>query len=263
MVVFQYEWKRNRRYILTWAVSLAACIFIMTPVYNSMVGTGDALPAGLKNHGFLVSLGMSVEMLQTPFGMYAFLTSFFKIAAGIYGMYLGISLFTKDCAELTGEYLYTKPISRPGIYIQKDLCMVWGMFVMGVFYIAASIATMSLFHPGFNLRECLLVAVSFPLHALLFGMIGILVGVMFPRNRSSMLTAFLTVILEYGIYSFSSTIDSRIVSFLSPFSFFAPEYIQGHGSYDMDYLLFYLFLIVILTILSYRKQLRRDIALAV
>ncbi len=263
MVVFQYEWKRNRKYILTWALSLAACIFIMTPVYNSMVGTADALPTGLKNHALLVSVGMSVEMFQTPFGMFAFLTSFFKIAAGIYGMYLGISRFTKDCAELTAEYLYTKPISRPGIYVQKVLCMLWGMLVMGVLYIAASVATMSIFHPGFNMREVLLVAVSFPLHALIFGMIGILIGVMFPRNRSAMLTAFLAVIMEYAVYSFSATIGARSISFLSPFSFFAPAYIHNHGSYDRQYLLWYLFLIGILTILSYRRELRRDIALAV
>lgn len=262
MIVFRYEWKRNRKYILIWAVSVAACIFIMTPVYNSMVGSIDTLPPALRHNGFLVSLGMSLELLQTPIGMYAFLTNFFMLAGGIYGMHLGISLFTKDCTDLTAEYLYTKPVSRNLIFTGKILCMFSGIVIMGICYLAASFTTMSLFHYGFDSRECLLIAVSFPLHALIFGVLGIFIGVLFPRNRSALLTASLTVFLEYGIHAFTSTIDFHYLSFLSPFSYFTPAYIHEHGFYDWSFLLWHMCLTGILIALSYQKLLRRDIVLA-
>lgn len=262
MIVFRNEWKRSRKYILLWAVSLAVCIFVMTPVYNSMVGSVDALPPALSQNGFLVSLGISLELLQTPIGMYAFLTNFLMLAGGIFGMHLGISLFTKDCTELTAEYLYTKPVSRTLIFTGKILCMLSGIVIMGICYTAASFTTMTLFHSGFDRREYLLVAVSFPLHALIFGVLGIFIGVFFPRNRSALLTASLTVFLEYGIHAFTSTIDFRFLSFLSPFSYFTPAYIHEHGFYDWSYLLWDLCLTGILIISSYRKLLQRDIALA-
>ena len=43
MVIFRYEWKRNRKYILIWAAVLAVSIFSMTPVYYDMIGA----PGGL------------------------------------------------------------------------------------------------------------------------------------------------------------------------------------------------------------------------
>ena len=33
MLIFRFEWKRKRKYILIWAATLAVCIFSMTPVY--------------------------------------------------------------------------------------------------------------------------------------------------------------------------------------------------------------------------------------
>ena len=43
MVIFQYELKRHRNYILGWAIALALCIFLMTPTYYSFmdVSTGE------------------------------------------------------------------------------------------------------------------------------------------------------------------------------------------------------------------------------
>ena len=32
MLIFRFEWKRKRKYILIWAATLAVCIFSMTPV---------------------------------------------------------------------------------------------------------------------------------------------------------------------------------------------------------------------------------------
>ena len=41
MLIFRFEWKRKRKYILIWAATLAVCIFSMTPVYYGMIETVD------------------------------------------------------------------------------------------------------------------------------------------------------------------------------------------------------------------------------
>lgn len=48
MTVFHYEWKRSRKYILIWGLSLAVCIFSMIPVYYSMIETPELLPKTLQ-----------------------------------------------------------------------------------------------------------------------------------------------------------------------------------------------------------------------
>ena len=121
MQIFRFEWKRSQKYILIWAVALALCIFSMTPVYYGMVETAGTLPTGFAQGGFFETVGISLELLTKPMGMYSFLTGFFMIAGGIFGMHLGLSLHTKECTENTAEYLYTKPCGRQAIYKGKAI----------------------------------------------------------------------------------------------------------------------------------------------
>ena len=90
MVILKYELKRHRKYILGWAIALALCVFVMTPTYYSFmdVSTGD-LYETLGTSDFYKGVGVSMEYLTSPLGIYAFLTSFFMIASGIFGMHFG------------------------------------------------------------------------------------------------------------------------------------------------------------------------------
>lgn len=50
--------------------------FFMTPVYYGMVETEGTLPAGFAQGGFFETVGISIELLSKPMGMYSFLTGF-------------------------------------------------------------------------------------------------------------------------------------------------------------------------------------------
>lgn len=263
MVVFRYEWKRSRRYILIWAAALAASIFFMTPVYYDMIGTPSGLPENFAQGGFFETVGVSLSMLTEPLGMYSFLNSFFMIAGGIFGMYLGLSLYTKDCTENTAEYLFTKPCGRKAIYCGKTLCVLIGVCVVGAAYLTASFMTMWLFQPGFLLSEFLLLAASFVLVTLLFGGLGLLWGSVWPNNHSPLLTSGLVVFVGYCITAFSRTIDNRMIGLLSPFSYFNPASIHESGFYEWDCLFLCLLLIVAFSVLVYVALMKRDVKFAV
>lgn len=262
MVVFRNEWKQNRRYIFLWAIALAVSIFFMTPVYYGMIGAADVLPADFAQGGFFETVGISLELLTEPLGMYSFLTGFFMIAGGIFGMHLGLCLHTKECTENTAEYLFTKPCGRGLIYRGKTLCMLCGTGIAGAAYLLASLSAMLLFQPGFSMAEFLLVAVSFTLVTLFFGAFGLVTGSCFPNNRSPLLTAGLAVFLAYCITAFSRTVGIRLIGFLSPFSFFSPSAIHKSGFYPLDYLLWYLLVLTSFLLLAYRVLLKRDIKFA-
>ena len=134
-------------------------------------------------------------------------------------MHLGLSLHTGECTENTAEYLYTKPCGRQMIFKGKMLCALVGVCVTGISYLLASFLTMMLFRPGFPVGEFLLVVGSFVLLTLFFALLGLMVGIFHPNNRSPLLTAGLVVFVEYCITSFSRTVSIRAIGFLSPFSF--------------------------------------------
>ena len=91
MVILKYELKRHRTYILGWAIALALCIFLMTPTYYSFLDAASVeLFETMGTTDFYRSVGVSMEYLTSPLGIYGFLTSFFMIASGIFGMHFGM-----------------------------------------------------------------------------------------------------------------------------------------------------------------------------
>ena len=197
MLIFRFEWKRKRNYILIWAATLAVCIFSLTPLDYGMIDTVESLGVEFTLGGFFETVGISLELLMEPLGMYSFLTGFFMVAGGIFGMHLGLSLHTEECTGNTAEYLYTKPCGRKQIYMGKLLCALAGICVTGIFYLATSFLTMTLFRFGFPIGEFFLVAGSFILISLFFALLGLMVGIFHPNNRSPLLTAGLVVFVEY------------------------------------------------------------------
>ena len=127
MVILKYELKRHRTYILGWAIALAVCIFFMTPTYYSFLDAASVdLFETMGTTDFYRSVGVSMEYLTSPLGIYGFLTSFFMIASGVFGMHFGISIHTRECTEGTSEYLFTKPFPRKTIYWAKALTVFIG-----------------------------------------------------------------------------------------------------------------------------------------
>ena len=100
MLIFRFEWKRKRKYILIWAATLAVCIFSMTPVYYGMIETVETLPVEFTQGGFFETVGISLELLMEPLGMYSFLTGFFMVAGGISGCTWGCRYIQKSVREI-------------------------------------------------------------------------------------------------------------------------------------------------------------------
>ena len=260
MVILKYELKRHRTYILGWAIALALCIFLMTPTYYSFLDAASVeLFETMGTTDFYRSVGVSMEYLTSPLGIYGFLTSFFMIASGIFGMHFGISIHTRECTEGTSEYLFTKPFPRKAIYWAKALTVFVGVAIVGTGYLLASLFAMAIFRSGTPWGEFFLIALSLTLVTLFFAAMGLMVGILFSRNRSPLLTAGLVVFVEYCITSFSNIVSNRAISFLSPYSFFGAADISKNGFYDLRYLGWCVLLFALFLVLSYGVFLKKDI----
>ena len=117
MLIFRFEWKRKRKYILIWAATLAVCIFSMTPVYYGMIETVETLPVEFTQGGFFETVGISLELLMGPLGMYSCLADFFMVAGGIFAMHCWLSLHTEEGTGNAAEYIFAKPCGRKLIYM--------------------------------------------------------------------------------------------------------------------------------------------------
>ena len=117
-------------------------------------------------------------------------------------------------------------------------------------YLLASFLALALFRSGIDWGEFFLIALSLMLVTLFLAAMGLLVGILFSRNRSPLLTAGLIVFVEYCVTSFSNIVSNRAISFLSPYSFFSAA---------EDYLGWCVLLFALFLVLSYRVFLKKDI----
>ena len=117
----------------------------------------------------------------------------------------------------------------------------------------------ALFRSGIDWGEFFLIALSLMLVTLFLAAMGLLVGILFSRNRSPLLTAGLIVFVEYCVTSFSNIVSNRAISFLSPYSFFSAAEISKSGFYELDYLGWCVLLFALFLVLSYRVFLKKDI----
>lgn len=263
MVIFKYEIKNHRKYIFTWAMALSVCIFIMIPIYYSLLGgaesTSNPLYDVLGETDFFQSIGVSMEYLTAPLGIYSFLASFFTLAAGIFGMHFGISIHTKEFSGKTSEYLFTKPHPRKNIFHAKALAVFSGALIVSASFLLSSFLSLSLFHPGFDFREFFLISNSLLLVTVNLAVLGLTVGIIFSNNRSPLLTAGLVVFTEYCVTSFARIVGNKAISFLSPYSFFSAADISHTGFYEWDYLLWYIILLLAFLLTAYHIFLRKDV----
>ena len=263
MVIFRYEWRRNRRYILGWAAAMGIGIFFMEPVYYSMMNAagegGAALYRALGTSDFFKTVGMGMEYLTTPLGMYSFLTSFFMLASGGFGLHFGMAVFTKECVEQSAEFLFTRPCGRMEIFKAKAAVVFSGVLTVEAAYFLGSFLNLALFRKNFDWGEFLLIALSLGLLTAFFAAMGLLLGVVFPANQSPLLTAGLVVFAEYCVTSFSRVVGNRAVGFLSPFSFFNGAEYTRTGFYAWDYMVWYLLLFFVFLLAARAVLRKRDV----
>lgn len=157
MVIFKYELKQRKQAIICWSVVLAVLAFAMIPTYMGFLDgsclDGDLLSA-LGENKFFEAVGMSMEFLKLPIGMFSFLTAWvFSLALSINAMYTGLSIHTKEYKQKTADFLMTKPHGRgldmltPVRYFNVALVLQKGI-VPSYLILALLIAGLSLFLAG-------------------------------------------------------------------------------------------------------------------
>lgn len=260
MAIFKYEMRQLRGYTFWWAVASALAIFLLFPIYISLLGGGAVDIGALEGNPLFDMLGVDAKVISTPIGCYGFLTAFFAIAAGINGMYLGLKAFTKETVQKTADYIYTKPYKRGAIFLAKVISSVISVSLVGFGYFFGSAASASMnISGGFDIKTLSLIAGSFYLIQLYFVLFGAFVGAIYSKIRTSLLLSSGVVFVFYVFSAFSSKINNSFFQFVSPFSYFGVSKMINSGGYNTAYMLTFTVLCVIFAGVGYTTFVKKDV----
>jgi ABC-2 type transport system permease protein len=261
MTVFKYELKQLKKNIVAWALCLGGLIFIMLPTYIGFTAGGDAAMMDMmKNNPMFDVLGVSMEFMMNPVGMFSFLNSFAMIAAAIHGMSIAFGTHTKEYTSKSVEFLLTKPHSRGKVFWAKFAACAAGALIVGATYmVGAAFALLTVKGGSIDWLAFILIALTLVLVEWMFVVFGTFAGTFFSNVRTPVLISSCVMFAMFCLSTMSKKIHVSILGYFTPFAFFSPLSIAETGFYEWNFVIWYIVFGTGLLLISYRKYLKKDV----
>lgn len=131
MTIIIHEWKLNYKTFLIWLIAIGAfcggCMFLFPMMGDAMDGMEEAFAS---MGAFTQAFGLDQLSIGTAKGFFATeVGTIYALGGGMFAALMGIGLLSKEEGGHTAEFLYTLPLGRAAIFIQKYITMV-GMLVL-------------------------------------------------------------------------------------------------------------------------------------
>lgn len=126
MILLIHEWKRNRKTLLIWALSVGilcgSCLLLYRSLEESMAGMAEAYA---QMGAFSTALGMDKINVSTMEGFYAAeIGLIFALGGAMFAAMTGASVVAKEEEGHTAEFLHALPLGRGYIIGWKYGAMV-------------------------------------------------------------------------------------------------------------------------------------------
>ncbi len=261
--IFLHELRARRKSIAIWSLSVAALILFYFSIFPSFADQAalvnqmmERFPPAMRE-----AFGLDRMDLSTSMGFYSFIFMFVQLCLAIQAGNYGFGLVSVEEAEMTADFLLSKPVSRTQVLSAKLLAALAGLTITNAVIWAVSFLSFALFNAGseYDTGVLLLLLASIVIFQLFFLCVGLAISLLVRRVRS--VTPY-SLGLGFGGYvlsAFSGIFADVKLEYLTPFKHLDPAYIVRNGGYDAPLVLLNVGITLAALALSYWRYVRRDI----
>ncbi len=264
--IYLYEFRARLKSVIIWSASVAALILFFFSIFPGFADQAVMVNEMMSKFppAMVEAFGLNRMDLSTSLGFFSFLFIFVQLCLAIQAGNYGFGLVSVEEAELTADFLLSKPVSRVQILNAKLLAALTCLTITNAVVWAASFASFALFSAGseYDRGLLLLVLASVVLFQLFFLCVGLVISLLVKRVRS--VTPY-SLGLGFGGYvlsAFSGIFADVKLEYLTPFKHLDPTYIVRSGRFDAPLVLLNAVITLVALALSYRLYVRRDIPMA-
>ena len=261
--IFWHEFNANLRSVITWSVSIAVLLFVMTSIFSSFAVDAELLEQTLAEfpEQLLVAFGMQDLNLSTILGYFSFTFLFAQICLAIQAASYGFSLASIEERELTADFLLAKPVGRSQILTSKLLAILSGLLITDIAVWIGSVLFIQFFKGDktYDASALILLLLSVVIFQLFFLGVGLVVSLLVKRVRSVTPYAMALAFGMYVLSAFGDMLGENTFENITPFKHFDPGYIVDKGAYNLPLVTISLIVIVVSFVGSYLLYARRDI----
>lgn len=146
--IYKMEMGRNLKSFIIWTGSICSMLFLGMLFYPAINADGlltqmEALFENPMMKGMLAAFGADVSNLGSLMGFYVTYNSIYNVLLGcIFASVLAGNLLAKEEADKTGEFLFTRPLSRTTIFLSKTSVLFTYISLLSLLFFLVSIASM-------------------------------------------------------------------------------------------------------------------------
>ena len=225
MNVFKLELKNNWKGALKWTIALCIITFLLLAFFPSMQTESMKELAGAKMEGIdpalLEALGLGELMDFTIITNYfGYVLQYMTLAIMVFVTQMAVNSLVKEETDGTIEFLYSKPISRTGIFIQKaltnTLTFLLLLAVLGTVTVIGYIS-FSEYNITESIKEVGILYGSVLYIGIIFMSLGILLSTLLKSSKGS---SGVVIAIVFG--TFILGIMGVVINELSFLSYFSP-----------------------------------------
>lgn len=263
MQIFIFEIKRQLSDILLWTAIV--CVVLVLMIYGFYPIFLDSRPAveqmlSAMPEGFAAAFGLNVDDLFSYQSFSSMVYLYESLLGSIMAAKTAVAVFGREKQNQCQDFLFSKPVSRKSIFIQKLMCCAVSMLIVSIPYVILFIGGYYHYTESVQITSSLLLsAVGMPLTMILFTAIGITAVVFLHRIRSASgmgtgigLAAFLLSVL----YSLT---ERDFFKYISPLSYFNPSEVARFAHFDPICIGLALLIICGLGMASYIRCIKEDV----
>ena len=262
MPLFRSTLKTEKKAFLIWAVSLTVTLLLFLFMYPSILKEKEAYEKILAVYPkeVLEAFAIELDTLLSFHGYLGYVYGYLLLALGIYSMRLGLTAIGKEISRNTSEFLFTKPVKRSRVLLEKGLAAFFLMVLLTFFLLLAALFMENLYAEERNPGITFLIVFSAFFLQMLFYSLGLLIGIMKRKVRFFSSSAIGVVSFFYILSMVSQVLQKDYLRFAAPFRYFDVSEIMRSASYDKVFLLFTLILTSFLLLLSFAALNRKALS---
>lgn len=261
--IYAHELRSRLKSIIIWSASLAIMIFFFESLYPVFADQAAIMNEFLAKYPpeVLAAFGMNNMDLAAVLGFFSLIYLFVQLCLAIQAGNYGVGLVSVEEAELTADFLLTRPVSRAHVLTSKLLAALTALLITDVVVWVTSLVAIPLFkgERDYDFNTLLLLFAGMVIFQLFFLCVGLIISLLVKRVRSVTPYALGLGFGAYVLNAFSGIFGDIALENITPFKHLDANYIVANGSFNLPLVLLNVAISVIALALSYWLYIRRDI----
>jgi ABC-2 type transport system permease protein len=261
--IYRHELRIRWKSVFTWSVALMFLIVFFFSIFPAFARDADLLnqmmakfPPEMK-----MAFGLDNMDMASVLGYLSLVFLFVQLCLSIQAGNFGFGLVSVEEAELTADFLLTRPVSRWQILTSKLLAVLTSMLITDLAVWVSTFTAILLFRDGraYDFSTLLLLLISILPFQLFFLCVGLVISLGVRRIRS--VTPY-SLGLGFGAYvlsAFSGVFGEAWMELITPFKHFDAAAIVNNRSFDAPLALLNVAVSLVAVVVSYWLYRRRDI----